>query len=347
MAQKQNFFSTFAEHFRATCDEILQLQKNAAVSAVSHIEYTMLYTNFASRRYVATIMVYGKDRYCDKNQRMVGEYDISPLFVYFNELWEKLLSERRRYGGSVSAKDVNSCMVKALPSFYSYLFCIARFATRDSVHEKPFTDIAKNDVFRLSVGDYMVKNEPVYVRSTNKDAATIAAWFEGLYPYDYSFLDSEELDFSGCSFVTGKLKHVQFNKSILTESIFDNATLRGANFRGAQMGKSRLDFATIHEADFSHADLKDASLRSVRGGSGLSNPKKWQHVGYHPVSFRNADLTNVDFCSAYLRGADFRGAILSDVNFTDAVLDDAVFSTTELSLSDEQKTKIIVDTFPA
>jgi len=347
VAQRHGFFSSFTEHFCSICDEIVKLQKNAAVSAVAHMEYTMLYTNFASRRYAATIMVYGKDHYCDKNQRMVGEYDISPLFVYFDELREKLLAERRRYGGLVSAKDVNSCMVKALPSFYSYLFSIARFAIRACVHEKPFTDIVKNDVFRLSVGDYMVKTEPVYVQSTNKDAATIAAWFEGLYPYDYSFLDCEELDFSERSFELGKLRHAQFNKSILTKVIFDNATLTGANFYGAQMEKSRLDFASIHEADFSQANLKDASLRFVRGGAGLSNPQKWQHVGYHPVSFRNADLTNTDFCGAYLRGADFRGAILSNANFTEAVLDDAVFSTGELTLSDEQKCKIIVDASPA
>ena len=343
VAQKSDFFSAFAQHFHSMCTETLKLQEDSVIPALSHMEYSMLYTNFINRRYLASAFIYGDKGYCDNKQRLVGELDISSLFSFFNELWDKTLSLRKRYVDKVSVKDVNTCMFEALPSFYSYLINIARFVVRDFLEKEPFADIIKNDYFRVCVGDYMAKTEPVYIHNKNKDANVLTEWFESRRPYFYENRDCSGLDLSGGSFEFAVLKHIQLRNAVMHNVTLDNSTLVGADFNKAQMENSSLDFTSIYEADFSQAQLKGSSFRFARGGVGLPDAKQWRHVGFYPVSFRNADLTDADFHGAYLSGADFRGAILTGVDFTEAVLDNAVFSTKELALSDSQMQKIIID----
>jgi hypothetical protein len=52
VAQKQNFFSAFAQHFHSICAETLKLQNDYVIQAISRLEYTMLYSNFINRRYL-------------------------------------------------------------------------------------------------------------------------------------------------------------------------------------------------------------------------------------------------------------------------------------------------------
>jgi len=73
MAQISRWQSSFAEHFQAVCADIVSLQNKSMLSAISHIEYTMLYTNFINRNYVSEVWVYGGNWYLDKNQRMVTD----------------------------------------------------------------------------------------------------------------------------------------------------------------------------------------------------------------------------------------------------------------------------------
>ena len=168
VANKNRWFAAFTEHFQSVCAEIVKLQNESSIPAISYLDYTMLYVNFIKRRYVAEVWVYGDKSYLDKNQRMVGEYDISFLFVYFNELWDKLLAERKRYVGKVTAREIKSFMIEALPDFYSYLTNIARFAIKDCVDKSPFADIDKNEKFMVNIGDYMAKTENIYTEQKNK-----------------------------------------------------------------------------------------------------------------------------------------------------------------------------------
>jgi hypothetical protein len=121
----------------------------------------MLYTNFIKRRYVAEIWIYDSDWYFDKKQCIVGECNISFLFIYFDELWDKLLSIRKRYVGKVTACDVTAFMIETLPDFYEYFAFLLHTAVINLSKEKPFVDIAKNVGFRFNVGDYMAHIAPV------------------------------------------------------------------------------------------------------------------------------------------------------------------------------------------
>jgi hypothetical protein len=72
--------------------------------------------------------------------------------------------------------------------------------------------------------------------------------------------------------------------------------------------------------------MKNANLINVYGKTGLPQEDEWQHMGFLPVNFRNAELTGANFTRAVLSGADFSGANLTGANFTCAALDGAVFT---------------------
>jgi len=324
--QKQKWFANFAEQFQSICTDIVKLQNESSLPAISYMEYTMLYTNFINRRYVAEIRIYGDMRYFDKNQCMIGEYDLSFLFVYFEALWEKLLATRKRYVGKVSAQKVASFMIQALPDFYSYLFIIARFAIADCIDKKPFVDIIKNKLFWINVGPYMTKNsETAFKENKNKDAETLAEWFCERLENAYAFEDYADLNFSGYTFDYTDFRYAHFRNSNLNNVVLEGSNLIGTSFYNTNMENCRLDNCYIHQTDFSYAILKNASFINARGRFGLPDDKEWQHVGFLPVSFRHADLTNVDFRGADLTGADFTGAVLDGVDFTDTILDGAIF----------------------
>ncbi|MCL2153367.1 MAG: hypothetical protein FWH57_10505, partial [Oscillospiraceae bacterium] len=81
--------------WRQVHTQVVKIQATLDIPAISYLEYTMLYTNFINRRYITEVWVYGDKGYLDKNQYMLGEYDISFLFIYFDELWDKLLTARK------------------------------------------------------------------------------------------------------------------------------------------------------------------------------------------------------------------------------------------------------------
>jgi hypothetical protein len=325
-AHLQRWSDAFTKHFHSICAEIVKLQNNSSLQAISRIEYNMLYTNFVNRRYVADVWVYGNELYLDKSQCIIGEYDISFLFVYFNELWDMLLSVRKRYAGKVAAQEVASFMIQALPDFYSYLASIARRSIMDLSDKQPFAAIVKNETFRVDVGDYMASTAPVYVESKNKDSKALSKHFKKRLEKEYTFQDFSGLDFSGCSFTYTEFSYSQFRHSRLINMSLEGSILIGASFYKANMENCCLCNCSIYETDFTHAILRNANFVNARGRAGLPNDKEWRHAGFLPVSFRHADLTNADFTGANLVGADFTDAILDGVEFTYAVLDGAIFS---------------------
>ena len=325
VTNRTTWLADFGKHFQEVCSALQTLQDKAVIPTISYLEYVMLYTNFIDRRYVAEVFVYNNKSYNDKTQHQICELDISFLFTHFDEFWNKLFAERNRYANRVTAREIRSIMLTALPYYYSYLANIARFAIANCIDVSPFADIAKNDVFRVNVGDYMAKTENVYTEKKKKDTKALAEWFQERLMNKYTFDDYSGLDFSGCSFPLTDFRYSQFRNSCLKNTSFNGCALIGTNFHKANLDNCCFKNSSINEADFSNATLKNASFLNAYGRAGLPNSEKWLQAGYLPVNFRNADLTNVNFTGANLSGADFTGAELVGADFTDAILDGAVF----------------------
>ena len=330
----------FAEHFLSACETIQKLQAESEMQPVSYLEYTMLYSNFISRKYLAEIRVYGDKSYLDKRQRIIGSYDISYLFDLFDKLWDELLNIRKRFVGQVSSRDVTTCMMKILPHFYSYLANIARVAIADCANCPQFIKVIKNEKFIVEAGDYLALTENVYIENKAKNAGELIEWFHGNLPEDYTFGDYSGLDFSGCNFQNSDFRYASFRNSIFKQAFLAHSSFERASFRYADMEGCVLDNCCIHETDFSNAVLRNSSFINAKAKAGLVDDKEWKFAGFLPANFCNSDLTGTDFTNADLTGADFSGAILTDTVFTDAVLDNAIFSSNADQLSTEQKQSI-------
>ena len=329
--KKNEWFNSFANYLSEICKKISALQKETGFPAISYLEYTMLYTNFINRHYVADIMAYGQGSYKDKMQKLVGSYDVSFVFVYYDELWNSLEKMKKRYIGRASAQDVVAFMLRALPSFYSYLTNIARFAIAESTEKKIFANIEKNEDFNVNVGDYMARTQTVYAEKKNKDASELAVWFSERLPKEYTFGDYSELDFTWKFLTHSDFRYARFQNSTLKQTYFFRSTLIGANYRNANMEGAVLDYCFINEADFSGAVLKNASFKNVRGKAGLTDKAEWKFAGFLPVSFRWADLACADFRWSNLAGADFRGANLTNADFRATSLVGADFRQADLT----------------
>ncbi|MCL1976071.1 MAG: pentapeptide repeat-containing protein, partial [Firmicutes bacterium] len=292
VAQKKHWLFLFNNHLQSICKKITTLQTESTLPAISFLEFTQLYTNIISRRYVAEIWVYDDKLYLDKNQLYIGEYDLSFLLIYFDDLWNSLLSARKQYVGKVTSREIKEYMLKAIPDFLSYFISIVRFAIRECIDKKPLIDIKKNEEFIVNVGNYMASTESVYAEYKNKDADKIVKWFEEGHIGDYVYGDYSKLDFSGRSFISKELRYSFFCHSCLKNTFFQGSVLIGTSFHEASMENCHLDYCFINEADFSHARLNNASFVNVDGRAGLPNEKEWHHVGFLPVNFRHADLTN-------------------------------------------------------
>ena len=99
--QKNRWLADFAKHFCTICTQIRKGQDESTISAITNLEYTMLYTNFINRCYYAEVFAYEGQDQLEKPQLLIASYNISFLFIFFNKLWDDLLALKRRYIGQI------------------------------------------------------------------------------------------------------------------------------------------------------------------------------------------------------------------------------------------------------
>jgi len=127
------------------------------------------------------------------------------------------------------------------------------------------------------------------------------------------------------SFSEGLLDRADFQRCILTRSLFRETSCRMAHF----------DFAVMEAAIFLYADLQSATLdfaaasySDFRAVKGMFLSAAGASLRY--CDFRRADLQGADLRGADLTWADFTSANLSGANFSGATIERAVFTNANL-----------------
>jgi len=325
----------FKENFQEICREIAALQAAGNLDEIAYIEYTMLRSNIINKNYTAEIRTYGKEWFLCKNQRVVGQFDISDILQNLDKLWTDLLTTRKQYVGKVSSLDISEFIMDATPKFYTYVISLCRFSILDCIEQDYFKVIKKTPQFSINVGEYMAQTEPIYKENSEKDCKSLLKWFAKRHSYVYCFEDFSGLDFSNENFTNIDFRYSDLRNAILTNTSFLYANLIGARFCGAELENANFSYSILHEADFSGANLRKAKFYYSQANWGLLDKDEWKRVGLFKVSFRKANLQNANFTGANLIGADF----------TDAVMDGAIFDLVrkdELDLSPEQMNVVVV-----
>lgn len=334
LVHKGEFQRKFLENLDEICEAIVKQQESGKLPSIAYLEYTLLYYRFLKRDYTAEVRVYGEDWYLDRKQTVIGSFDVSLLFGTCTELWEELLSARKRYSGRVSAKWVKGLMAGVMPSFYAYVTSAIRFSILSALEGKWFPAVKKADQFELNVGQYMGNTEAVYKENKKKDKESFRIWFRQRLELEYAFEDVCGMDFSGEDLSEIDFRYSDLRHTVLKGTDFQDAMLFGARFCYADLEGADLRYCMLNEADFTGANLRNVRFDWVSGDAGIPDRNEWEIVGYQGVSFRNADLQGASFRNVKLFGADFCGA-----NLFGAIFDKEEVEM--LCLDEEQRREII------
>lgn len=330
---KIQLIDKFRLNFLDNCKKICDMQKSNDFLELSYIEYTMLYSNYLNKNYIADIRIYDKDWYLDKKQLSVGTFDVSPLFEKYSELWEELL--KKAYSLKVNPIEVKEFMIDSLQDFYLYVVSICRFGIVECLKDNYFASIRKTDEFEINVGGYMTHTESIYKVNKNKDNKMCSEWFKERLEFEYAFEDFTGLDFSGEDLSEIDFRYSDLRCTDLRNINLQDSMLIGTRFCGADMLNADLRYSMLFEADFTGANLMNAKFISIEADAGIPDDTLWELVGFMGVSFRNANLQNADFTKSSFIGADFTGAAMNGAIFDKKHIE-------QMNLSEEQRNVIVV-----
>ncbi len=310
------YIPVFQDHFRQMCETVCRLQAENEIGEISYLEYTFLFTNLIQKKELAQVRIYNDDWYFDAGQRAVGSFDYAFVFTKYRELWDEIMSSRKRFAGAVTAQEAISFLLLCASVFYRYVASIFRYSILPCVEAEPFLSMRRADEFEVNVGEYMAYTEAVYKENRTRTSADALRWFSLREEFAYAFEDFSGLDFSGADLSEIDLRYSDLRRTTLDGTDFQDSLLYGTRFCHASLRGADLRYCQIHEADFSGADLTDACFRVTTGYRGVPDTETWMLTGFRPINFQNANLTRADFCRTKIRDADFTGAIMDGAKFS-------------------------------
>lgn len=326
------YIPVFQDHFKQTCAAICRLQAEKEIGEISYLEYTFLFTNLIQKQDIAEVRIYNDDWYFDAGQRVVGSFDYSFVFTKYRELWNEIMSGRKRFAGAVTAQEAMSFLLTCASVFYRYVASIFRYSILACVETEPFLSIRRADEFEVNVGEYMAYTEAVYKENRTRTSAGALDWFSLREEFAYAFEDFSGLDFSGADLSEIDLRYADLRRTALDGTDFQDSLLYGTRFCHASMRGADLRYCQIHEADFSGADLTDACFRTTTGYQGVPDTENWTLTGFRRINFQHANLTRADFCRTKIRDADFTGAVMDGARFDRNRLADFALSPEQLQV---------------
>ena len=311
-----DYASIFQKHFLGICENITHLQQSGTLGEIAYLEYTLLYTNLLQKKETAEVRAYNGNWYLDNNQLTAGEFDFSPLFIKYRELWTDLFAARKRFAGAVASHEIKSFLLSCARSFYRYVIAVCRFSILPCIESELFQSINRTEKFEINIGEYMAYTEAVYKEDQTRTSMDALDWLSLHLEYEYAFEDFSELDFSKADLSGIDLRYSDLRRCQLKGTDFQDSMLSGARFCHASMEDADLRNCLMHEADFTGANLANARFTAARSHAGIApEQSSWKSPGYRPVSFRNANLTNADFRNTNIKNADFTGALMAGALF--------------------------------
>lgn len=309
-ARLETYIPALQEHFCDTCETILHLQQQKKLGKLSYLEYTLLLTNIIRHQMSAEIRVYDDRWYFDAGQLAVASLDCSFFLRKYQELWDELMSARKRFQKTGPAQETTAFLLSCASQFYKYIVSALRFSILPCTEKEPFVSIQRAEEFEINAGEYMAHTEAVYKENHKRTSREALEWFAMREEYDYAFESFTGLDFSGADLSEIDLRYADLRKTSLDNTDFQDSMLFGTRFCHASMQHTDLRYCLLHESDFTGADLTNARFTAAKAYRGVPDSDRWSITGYRSVSFRNANLTHADFTRTNIKDADFTGAIM-------------------------------------
>lgn len=300
-----NYYNSVQSQFALIC----HTNKETCAFPISVLDFTMLRTNIWKKRYVAEVIVYGKDHFFDPFSMTLGEIDLSPIFEGYEIMYQQITKEAKKYIGKVSKYDVSGYMIAKAAEFYKIFIYFMRRHITELIALPEFSLLPFAKEFEINCGEYAAYTETIYKSRADK-------------------VEAEELKnlhtLSACNFM-------EFRGMDFAGEILENLDLRYSDFSFCNFEKtsfcfSNLDFSRFMKVNASHADFSDTILNGSNFTESLLNNARF--LGIDNQSYYSEEECGLPFKKEYeinfrktdLRGAEFKYSDLSNVDFTEALM---------------------------
>jgi len=303
--------------------------------------FTLLRTKLLQRNYSYPVYIYDKDWYFGRGIR-IGEISFAEFYSFFDEIWNTLSIERKKYVGRLNEADVEQIMQALSSCMHAYVVELLRYSIIACTETKEYLDMQKDECFEILSGEYYEPCHLIHREKQNKNYALLKHQLKDNGSDNY-FEDYKGIDLTGFQGLGLDLEYADFRNSTLKNIILLNTHLDGAKFKDSDMSGCRLTFSNLHNASFENVRLENGDLRCCLSVCGRTSTNQNMIAGYSGTSFLNANLKGVDFTKAVMIGCDFRGADLTEAKFEQTKLKDSIFEECQLEkagLTSEQRAEI-------
>lgn len=330
---KLEFIENFKEFCSIVKEEFLNLE-------IAYISYNLMLTNILNHKYKYNIYVYDSNWYLGIQKDIkILEYDVTFIYKYFEEMWLKLLKERKSYIFKINDTDVNNLMIMIIDKFHYYVVSLMRNSIVELTETKEFINLNKYNEINIHTGKFYDEFDIVYIEKKGKNIIKIKK--EINKSEKYINRDLMNLEIINIDFNVYDLRGTDFRNSRIIDVNLEYKMLTGAKFKNCEIINTSFKSSFLSEVNFENANLSGNNLTSIYIYKGKNN--SLLDIGFLEANFKNTNLTNVDFTGSILENIDFTESILNNTIFDSCKLTNCKFTKKQLELiklTEEQKKQI-------
>lgn len=251
---------------------------------IVYFQFSLLRIDMLTRNYTVLLHAYDNMWYLDEDPVSVT-LKINFLFDTFNEVWDQLESESKRYVGKINQYDVENTMFQEAIYCNGLIAHSLRFIIKDIEKNEDFVAISKADLWVIRWGEYRDKSEIVIQRDRRKKDQK--DWEKALntlkekedhlvasYWYQVDIKDGE------CK--ESQLYFIGFEKSHLTDIDFTQASLLGGQFNECEIKRCQFKGAILREADFRGSHFEEVNFEEADLTNAIFSQEKVPYLNLSP-----------------------------------------------------------------
>ncbi len=332
---KLEFIENFKEFCKIVKEEYPELQ-------IAYISYNLMLTNILNHKYKYNIYIYDSNWYLGEQKDIqILQYNVTFIYKYFEEMWLKLLKERKKYIFKINDTDVNNLMLKIINKFHYYIVSLMRNSIVDLTETEEFIKLNKYDEFNIHTGKFYDEFDVIYRENKEKNIIKIKKEINKLEKYTNK--DLKDLELVDIDFSVYDLRGTDFRNSKIINSNLSYKMLAGVKFKNCEITNTSFESSFLSEVNFENANLTGNKLTAIYIYKGKNN--KLLDIGFLSANFNNTNLTNVDFTGSILENIDFTTSILDNTIFENCKLKNCKFTRKQMeliNLTEQQKKQIEV-----
>lgn len=333
----EEYKAKFILNFKNICEIIKKEHNNLEIG---YISYNLMLIKTLNNNYNYDIYIYDKNWYLNRDIK-ITEYDVSFIYKYFEEMWTRLLKERKAYVFKINDTDINNLMTTIIDKFHYYIVSLMRNSIVEITETEEFLNLNKANSFNIYTGKFYDKFDIIYIENKDKNIVKIKRELEKEETYINK--DLRNLELNDIKFEMYDLRGTDFRNSELSNMDLSYKMLVGAKFKNAKIMNTSFESSILSETNFENANLINCKMISSFIYKGKMS--ELLDVGFLRVNLKNTNLINVDFSKSFLENIDFRDAILENVNFEECKFKECIFKKEQLeklNLSEKQIKEIII-----